>query len=476
MSTGVLDVRDVQKSFGSVTAAKDISVTVPQGAVYSLIGTNGAGKTTFVNIVTGYIKPDSGTINFGGRNIAGLAPRQITRLGIHRSFQIVQLCNELTVEENMLVAGAIHGRSRPSFLRRAHDAEARDRAIATLERFNIAEHRDRLIPELSGGVKKLLDIAMAMAGETQIMLLDEPTSGVATDEKFPIMDLVIEALRAEEVTVIFVEHDMDIVTRYSERVLAFYDGRLIAERCAQRGALGSRSAAICDRGSDMTLKLENIEVTIQAAPILRGVSLEVGTGERMGLVGRNGAGKTTVMRTITGLATLAGGKVLWNGEDISAMPPRDRARLGFGYMPEDRRLVTDLTVEENMLLPAWANEDIDGTSGLAFVYDLMPELTQMASRKALLLSGGQQKMVALGRALIAGKRLLLLDEPFEGVAPALAKRISEVITSLKGEGLSVLIAQSELSHSLDLLQRESVIERGEIVEVNVINPTLKEMA
>ena len=226
----------------------------------------------------------------------------------------------------------------------------------------------------------------------------------------------------------------------------------------------------------MTLRLENVEVTIQAAPILRGVSLEVGSGERMGLVGRNGAGKTTVMRTITGLATLAGGTVSWQGEDISKMEPRDRARLGFGYMPEDRRLIPDLTVEENMLLPAWANDAIDGPGGLAFVYDLMPELTQMSARKALLLSGGQQKMVALGRALIAGKQLLLLDEPFEGVAPALAMRISDVITSLKGEGLSVLIAQSELSHSVDLLQRESVIERGEIIRVNVIDPTLKEKA
>lgn len=224
----------------------------------------------------------------------------------------------------------------------------------------------------------------------------------------------------------------------------------------------------------MTLKLENVEVSIQAAPILRGVSLEVGTGERMGLMGRNGAGKTTVMRTITGLATLSAGKVSWNGEDISKMPPRLRAELGFGYMPEDRRLVPDLTVEENMLLPAWANKAIDGQKGLAFVYDLMPELTEMASRKALLLSGGQQKMVALGRALIAGRKLLLLDEPFEGVAPALAKRISEVITSLKEEGLSVLIAQSELSHSLDLLQRESIIERGEIIKVNVIDHAVAE--
>jgi branched-chain amino acid transport system ATP-binding protein len=218
----------------------------------------------------------------------------------------------------------------------------------------------------------------------------------------------------------------------------------------------------------MTLRLENVEVTIQAAPILRGVNIEVRSGERVGLVGRNGAGKTTVMRAITGLATLAGGSIHWDGADISRMPPRERARLGFGYMPEDRRLVPDLTVEENMLLPAWANPALDGVRGLGFVYDLIPELRQMAGRKALLLSGGQQKMAALGRALIAGTRLLLLDEPFEGVAPALAKRISEVIASLKGEGLSVLIAQSELSHSMELLQRECVIERGEIIAQNIV--------
>ncbi len=229
MTEPALVAKGLRKSFGAVTAANDIAVTVPEGAVFSLIGTNGAGKTTFVNMVTGYLKPDAGSIRAHGQELVGLSPRRITRLGIHRSFQIPQLCNDLTVEENMLVAAAIHGAERPSFTRTARDSEARDRALATLERFRIAEHRHRLIPELSGGVKKLLDIAMAMAGETRLMLLDEPTSGVAADEKFPIMDLVIEALRAEGVTVLFVEHDMDIVTRYSERVLAFYDGRIIAD-------------------------------------------------------------------------------------------------------------------------------------------------------------------------------------------------------------------------------------------------------
>lgn len=229
MSGPILEAKGVNKSFGAVTAADDVNVSVPKGAVFSLIGTNGAGKTTFVNMVTGYLTPDSGSIRLEDREISGLAPREITRLGVHRSFQIPQLCNELTVEENMLVAQAIHGSHKPSFLAPARGKAARERALATLERFGVAEHRRRLIPELSGGVKKLLDIAMAMAGDTRIMLLDEPTSGVAADEKFPIMDLVIGALKETGTTVIFVEHDMDVVTRYSDRVLAFYSGRIIAD-------------------------------------------------------------------------------------------------------------------------------------------------------------------------------------------------------------------------------------------------------
>ena len=214
----------------------------------------------------------------------------------------------------------------------------------------------------------------------------------------------------------------------------------------------------------MILSVDAINVRIQSVPILRGLTLDVEEGEIVGLVGRNGAGKTTTMRTIMGLTKPVSGTVMVDGEDVTKFEAYRRPALGLGYMPEDRRLVPDLTVEENMLLPAWVNEELDQEGGLKFIYDLMPELHEMRDRKALLLSGGQQKMAALGRALLAGTRLLLLDEPFEGVAPALAQRLSEVISTLKNENRSALIAQSELSHSVSLLDREYVIERGEIVE------------
>lgn len=213
----------------------------------------------------------------------------------------------------------------------------------------------------------------------------------------------------------------------------------------------------------MMIELSKVHVSIQRAPILRGVDLAVKEGELVALVGRNGAGKTTTIRTIMGLTKLSEGAIRFKGQDIGSIDPHHRAHLGIGYMPEDRRLVPQLTVEENILLPAWVNETIDRQAGLKFVYDLMPELAKMRDRKALLLSGGQQKMVALGRALMGGSELLLLDEPFEGVAPALAKRLGDVIGSLRAQKRSILIAQSELAHSSSLLDREVVIERGNIV-------------
>ena len=150
----------------------------------------------------------------------------------------------------------------------------------------------------------------------------------------------------------------------------------------------------------------------------------------------------------------------FDGQDLCALPPQARAGLGIGYMPEDRGLVPELTVEENMLIPLWVSPTLNPVERLAFVYQVLPELKDMSTRRALLLSGGQQKLVALGRALAVGTRLLLLDEPFEGVAPALSMRVSEVLSRLKGSQLSVLISQSDLNHASGLLDAKVVIERG----------------
>ena len=208
------------------------------------------------------------------------------------------------------------------------------------------------------------------------------------------------------------------------------------------------------------LKVESIHVSIQSVVALRGMSLNVADGTMVGLVGRNGAGKTTLLRSVMGHLTPSQGTISFDGQDLGKLPRHARAALGIGYMPEDRGLVPELTVEENILVPVWTSKALKPAERLALVYRVLPELLEMKDRRALLLSGGQQKLVALARALAVGTRLLLLDEPFEGVAPALSKRLAEVIAGLKGSAMSVLIAQSDLNHSRKLVDAEFVIERG----------------
>ena len=208
------------------------------------------------------------------------------------------------------------------------------------------------------------------------------------------------------------------------------------------------------------LKVAGIHVAIQSVQVLRGLSLDIAQGQMTGLIGRNGAGKSTTLRAIMGHLPLSQGSLHFEGQDLSRLPRHARAAMGIGYMPEDRGLVPELTVDENILVPLWASKLADTAPRLEFIYSVLPELKDMRERRALLLSGGQQKLVALARALGIGRKLLILDEPFEGVAPALSERLSEVISGLRGTDLSVLIAQSDTNHSRNLLDTEIVIERG----------------
>ena len=216
--SAMLAAEGLTKNFGAITAAAGITLSLDADTVVSLIGANGAGKTTFLNMVTGYLRPDSGSILFGGRNLVGLDPRQVAKLGISRSFQIPQLFQSLSVRDNLLTAESI--------------AAARDPQSATdaaLARFELEPYASRLAGSLPEGIRKLLDVAMALSSRSKLLLLDEPTSGVSADEKFGIMDVVMGAARDAGVRVIFVEHDMDIVARFAGRVVAFYDGSIIGD-------------------------------------------------------------------------------------------------------------------------------------------------------------------------------------------------------------------------------------------------------
>ena len=237
----MLRVENLTVSIAAMRILRDVTLEVPDGAMVGLIGTNGAGKTTFINMITGYLKPERGTIEYEGRDITALAPREITRLGICRSFQIPQLYRSLSVFDNMMVgisivvanAGLGGYFSRGHALVPGFNRPAEEVAEHILARFELSDYRNRNAQVLPGGVRKLLDIALTMVAKPRVLLLDEPTSGVSAQEKFGIMQMVLEAVRAEGATVLFVEHDMEVVSRFAQRVLAFYDGRIIADAAPQ---------------------------------------------------------------------------------------------------------------------------------------------------------------------------------------------------------------------------------------------------
>ncbi|MEQ8398502.1 ABC transporter ATP-binding protein [Thalassobaculum sp.] len=227
--SALLEARGLNKSFGAVTAARDVDIAVSPHEIVGIIGANGAGKTTFVNMVTGWLKPTSGRILYEGHDIVGRTPREITRLGICRSFQVAQIFGSASVFDNLMIALGIAEAKGLAALRLLRRPDLADKADALLARYGIADYRNQSAGTLPQGVRKLLDIAMAMVAAPKVLLLDEPTSGISSDEKFVLMDVVMSALKEDGVTVLFVEHDMEIVSRYVSRVVAFYQGEIICD-------------------------------------------------------------------------------------------------------------------------------------------------------------------------------------------------------------------------------------------------------
>ena len=225
----VLEVYDLEKNFGGVVAAHNINVTVDEGETIGIIGANGAGKTTFVNMVTGYLPPSGGRIEFLGKSVVGLHPRDVTKRGLCRSFQVPQVFLSESIFDNMLVAYGIAERSGLGLFTPIHTDERAVRVDAHLKRYQIEDYRDVAASALPQGVRKLLDIAMATVRNPKLIMLDEPTSGISVEEKFDLMDIIMEALRQEDTTVMFIEHDMEIVERFVDRVWAFYQGEIICD-------------------------------------------------------------------------------------------------------------------------------------------------------------------------------------------------------------------------------------------------------
>lgn len=225
----ILQTVDLTRNFGMVRAVDRISVEIRPRELIGIVGANGSGKTTFLNLITGYLVPEQGRITFMGQDITGFPPRVIVKAGITRSFQIPQLYTGMSVRENMLLSIAAKSAARTSIWHGLYHEPWNAETLELLARFGLETYADRPASELPEGGRKLLDIALSFALKPRLLLMDEPTSGVSIEDKGVVMDTLVRVLQQSDITTMFVEHDMDVVQRYAQRVLVFDEGRVVAQ-------------------------------------------------------------------------------------------------------------------------------------------------------------------------------------------------------------------------------------------------------
>ena len=469
----VLAVRALQKRFGSLVVADGVDLDLRPGELHSLIGPNGAGKTTFFNMLTGLVPADSGQILFKGRDIVPLAVHDRIDGGLARSFQIVSVFRNLSVFENVRVAVQARSRYRRSPWRDAEAlGEVVGRAWDLLETVGLEPRAAEEAATLSHGEQRLLEIAITLATEPEVLLLDEPLAGLADAERERISALVRRL--AGRHTILLIEHDIDRVLSLSDRITVLHQGRVIAEgapadvvsqpqvitaylgRHAEAQPAGPARARAAPAAATPLLRLDGINAGYGGSRILHDVSLEVREGEIVALLGRNGVGKTTTLRTIMGALRPASGSIAFRGAGLARATPDRVNRLGISIVPEGRRIFPNLTVLDNLLLAARP-----GGARLDEVVELFPRLRQLAAARGETLSGGERQMLAIGRALMAPTSLMLLDEPLEGLAPSVVAEVLEAIARLRGR-TSILIVEQKVDLTLRLADRAYAMVSGRV--------------
>ena len=520
----LLVVKDLGKSFGGVKAVDGISFELEPGELLALIGPNGAGKSTTFNMVNGQLRADRGSIRFAGQELVGLAPRDIWRLGVGRTFQIAETFSSLTVIENVQMALLSHEGEVFSFFKAARTHE-RTRALELLEQVGMASQADRPCSALAYSDVKRVELAIALANRPRLLLMDEPTAGMAPKERNALMTLTKKLVLEQQIAVLFTEHSMDVVFAHADRMIVLARGRLIAQGKAddirkdakvQEVYFGSgatfedEAAAVVsivkaqaanepNKGMSETRAIEDaqtglLEVQIVqdsrkdvssrdqiepllsvqtlrawygAAQILYDVNVEVKRGEVVALMGRNGAGKSTTMKALMGLLEKRSGDVRFMGRDISKDAAHRIAASGLGYVSEDRRIFTDLTVLENLEVGRqkprlWPDGSPAPTWTVQQLFTLFPNLGEMPRRPGGQMSGGEQQMLTVARSLMGNPYLVLLDEPSEGVAPVIVEQMVQMILELKKQGVSILLSEQNLHFARLVCDRAYVLEKGQI--------------
>jgi branched-chain amino acid transport system ATP-binding protein len=477
--TALLEVSGLTKSFDQFTAVAGIDLSLPEGGITAVIGPNGAGKTTFINLLAGKLTPDRGRITFAGADVTRLPASARVRAGIARTFQVTNVFPRLTVEQNVAVPVlARAGQSQQPWRRLESDEGLRAQVRHLLEIVGLANRGTDDAAALSHGDRRLLEIALALACDPRLLLLDEPTAGMGAGERDRVLAQVRSLAARKSLTLLLIEHDMEVVFGLAGRIVVLHQGRLIADGAPQEIRadphvreiyLGDATVAPLParkdtEGAPPLLRVEHLDAGYALAHVLHDVSFTVARGEIVALLGRNGMGKTTTLRSIAGLSTpWRGSRVVLAEEPIAGEPPERIAALGVSYVPDDRRIFSDLTAEENLRVPELALRREKSRWTRARVEAVFPPLAKLWDRKGRHLSGGEQKMLAIARALTADPSLLLLDEPSEGLGPQIVRILAEALAQIRGEDVTVLLADQNLMFARAVADRALVMQGGRLV-------------